>query len=78
MASELGSSQRGVLIVTIDAVSDLEAIRKRIAGIEGVRETDYSYLTKKLQVRYEGSKSRLDQIDLEIKRVLQDGRKQSR
>ena len=43
---------------------------KRISEISGVTDTDYSYLTQKLQVRYEGDQARLRKIALEIKKVL--------
>jgi hypothetical protein len=64
------ASPRNVLIVRLAGVDDIEGVMKRISEISGVTDTDYSYLTQKLQVRYEGDQARLRKIALEIKKVL--------
>ncbi len=67
----MGRNPRGVLIITLESGKQLETIKKRIARIKGVTDSDYSYLTHKLQVRYEGDQARLQEIDSEIRKVLQ-------
>ncbi len=65
------SNEGSVLIITVGEVDNVEDVKERIADIRGVTATEYSYLTHKLQVRFQGNQARLQEIDLEIKRLLQ-------
>lgn len=68
----MGVQRRGVLIVTLPGIGDVEEVKRRVAEIPGVTVTDYNYLTQKFTVNYEGEEKRLKETELAIKEVLRD------
>ena len=62
---------RGVLIVSLRGLDNVEAKREQISKVRGVVDAKYSYVTGKLEVRYSGDDAALRKIESQINEVLQ-------
>jgi hypothetical protein len=70
----MGKVSRGVLIISVRAIDDIEGAKKRVSQVSGVVDTEYNYLTEKLHVTYEGESAELRKTELKIKEALHGGR----